>query len=291
MENMIELRHVNKSFKDFQIKDLTLNVKKGFVTGFIGANGSGKSTTIKLMLNLLKPDSGDIKVFGMDYKAHEKEIKERIGFVFDDDVLYEDVTVNDLRRIIAPCYRQWDEKEFRYYTDLFAIPLQKKIKTFSKGMKMKVSLAIAFSHHAELLIFDEPTAGMDPIFRREFLDILHDFMLDENKTIFFSTHITSDLARIADYISFIHDGQLIFSKELHAVEEEYAIVRGPLDLLDVETEKYFVSVKRTGAGFEALTSNRQSIEKVFSDEALIEEATLEDVMYYVKRRASGVSLN
>lgn len=143
MENVIELQHVHKSFKGFQIKDFSINVKKGFVTGFIGGNGAGKSTTIKLIMNLLKQDSGTVSVFGMNYKKHEKEIKERIGFVYDENVFYENVTLKDMKRIIKPAYKNWDDNAFQRYVDQFELPLNKNMKTFSKGMKMKASLAIA----------------------------------------------------------------------------------------------------------------------------------------------------
>lgn len=283
MENIIELRNVNKSFKGFQIQNLSMNVKQGFVTGFIGANGAGKSTTIKMIMNLLKPDQGDIHVFGMNYATHEKAIKERIGFVFDENVFYEGLTLKEIKRIIARAYKRWDEQQFRYYRELFELPLNKKMKTFSKGMKMKASLAIALSHHAELIIMDEPTSGLDPVFRRELLTILHELMLTGEKTLFFSTHITTDLNRIADYISFIQNGQLIFTKEFYAIEEEYAVVKGGLDLLDRETEKEFISIQRANTGFEALTSNIEAVRTIFGNTVLIEKPSLEDIMYYSKR--------
>lgn len=283
MENIIELRNVNKSFKGFQIQNLSMEIKQGFVTGFIGANGAGKSTTIKMIMNLLKPDRGDIHVFGMNYATHEKAIKERIGFVFDDNVFYEGLTLKEIKRIIARAYKRWDEQQFRYYRELFELPLNKKMKTFSKGMKMKASLAIALSHHAELIIMDEPTSGLDPVFRRELLTILHELMLTGEKTLFFSTHITTDLNRIADYISFIQNGQLIFTKEFYTIEEEYAVVKGSLDLLDRETEKEFISIQRANTGFEALTSNIESVKTIFGNTVLIEKPSLEDIMYYSKR--------
>ena len=220
MENVIELQHIQKSFNGFQIRDLSINVKKGFVTGFIGGNGAGKSTTIKMIMNLLQQDSGTISIFGKSYKEHEKEIKERIGFVYDENIFYENITLKDMKRIIKPAYKKWDDKKFQHFVEQFELPLNKNMKTFSKGMKMKASLAIALAHHAELIIMDEPTSGLDPIFRRELLNILHELMQDEDKTIFFSTHITTDLDRIADYMTFIHKGEQIFTKEFYKLEEE-----------------------------------------------------------------------
>lgn len=185
MENVIELLQVNKKFKTFEIKDFSLKVKKGSVTGFIGANGAGKSTTLKMIMNILQPDSGEIRIFGDSYKKAEKTIKDRIGIVYDDNVFYEQLTLKEMKDIIAPSYSKWDEEQFMKYIEQFEIPLKSKTKTFSKGMKMKASLAFALSHHAELIIMDEPTAGLDPVFRRELLNILHDLMQEGDKTIFF----------------------------------------------------------------------------------------------------------
>ena len=283
MENVIEIRNVHNEFKGFKIKDLSFDVKQGFVTGFIGANGAGKSTTIKILMNLIKPARGEVKVFGLDYATHEKAIKERIGFVYDENVFYEQATLLDMKKIIAPAYKQWDDVLFKRFVDQFELPLKKKMKTFSKGMKMKASLAFALSHQAELIIMDEPTSGLDPVFRRELLDLLHEQMLTGEKTVFFSSHITTDLDRLADYITFIQKGKLVFSKEFYKIEEEYAIVKGATELLDRDTEQAFISVRKTNTGFEALTNNQAAINQVFGSNVMVEKATLEDIMYFTKR--------
>ncbi len=285
MENVIELQNVQKSFEGFQLKDFSMSVKKGFVTGFIGGNGVGKSTTIKLIMNLLQPDSGTISIFGLNYKDHEKEIKQRIGFVFDENIFYEHLTLNEMKGIIKPSYAKWDDDLFNHYVQTFELPLTKKIKSFSKGMMMKASLTIALSHHAELIIMDEPTSGLDPIFRRELLDILHELMQDGEKTIFFSTHITTDLDRIADYITFVHNGEHIFTKEFYRIEEKYAIVKGELELLDGDTEQEFLAIRKSAHGFVALTDQKTRIEAIFGDMVLMEKPTLEDIMYYTKKGA------
>ncbi|WP_416148290.1 ABC transporter ATP-binding protein [Salipaludibacillus sp. HK11] len=282
MENVVELKNVTKKFKDFSVKNIDLQVKQGFVTGFIGGNGAGKSTSIKMMMNLLRPDEGEIKVFGLDYMTHEKEIKERIGFVYDGNVFFEGLNLKDIRRIVSPAYKQWDDTLFYQYIEKFELPVNKSIKTFSKGMQMKASLAIALSHHAELIIMDEPTAGLDPIFRRELLDLLQELMIDGNRSIFFSTHITTDLDRIADFIALIQGGELIFSKSIHEVSDNYALVKGGTDLLDRDTEKAFVHIHRASTGFEALTDNIQAVKNTFGDTVLMERASLEDIMYYLK---------
>ncbi|GEN46400.1 ABC transporter ATP-binding protein [Alkalibacillus haloalkaliphilus] len=288
MENVVELKGIKKAFKGFSIDQIDMEVKKGFITGFVGANGAGKSTTIKMMMNLLKPDQGEVSVFGLDYKTHEKEIKERIGFVYDANVFYEGLNLKDIKRTVAPAYKSWDDDLFDYYVDKFGLPLNKAMKKFSKGMQMKASLAIALSHHAELIIMDEPTAGLDPIFRREFLDLIQELMVDSNRTIFFSSHITTDLDRIADYIAFIQDGDIVFNHSTEEVAENYAIVKGELDLLDRDTEKAFVEVRRVPTGFEALTDNLKQVNDIFGDSVVIEHATLEDIMYYLKGGVSHV---
>lgn len=283
MDSIIEFSNVTKAFNGFAVKNLSFQVKKGFVTGFVGANGAGKSTTIKLIMNLLQPDSGEIKVFGLDYKKHEKQIKENIGFVYDDHVFYEHLTLVEMKKIIAPMYKRWDDSLFDAYVEKFQLPLKKKLKTFSKGMLMKASLAIALSHHAELIIMDEPTAGLDPVFRREFLAILHELVQDGEKTIFFSTHITSDLDRIADYIVFLHNGELQFTDEFLAIEERYVLVKGGLDLLDQDTEKEFIPIHKTKLGFEGLSKNKEQVMNLFGEFALYEPATMEDIMFYTKK--------
>ncbi|MEK3934358.1 ABC transporter ATP-binding protein [Sporosarcina sp. FSL W7-1349] len=288
MEHVVELKNVTKHFKGFSVKNIDLQVKQGFVTGFIGANGAGKSTTIKMMMNLLRPDAGEVKLFGLDYATHEKAIKERIGFVYDGNVFFEGLNLKDIKRIVAPAYKQWDDVLFNRYIDQFELPLNKPVKKFSKGMQMKASLAIALSHHAELIIMDEPTAGLDPIFRRELLELLQELMVDGDRTIFFSTHITTDLNRIADYIAFIQGGELVFNQSIHDVAENFALVKGRNELLDRDTEKEFVSIHQAPTGFEALTDNVRAVQQVFGDSVIMERASLEDIMYYMKGRNSYV---
>lgn len=288
MENVVELKNVTKNFKGFSVENMDLQVKQGFVTGFIGANGAGKSTTIKMIMNLLKPDAGEVKLFGLDYSTHEKEIKERIGFVYDGNVFFEGMNLKDIKRIVGPAYKRWNDTLFYQYVEQFELPLNKAIKTFSKGMQMKASLAIALSHHAELIIMDEPTAGLDPIFRRELLDLLQELMIDGSRTIFFSTHITTDLDRIADYIAFIQNGELVFNQSIHDVAENYALVKGGKELLDRDTEKDFIHIHHAPTGFEALTDNIQAVKNIFGDSVVIEKASLEEIMYYMKGRKSYV---
>ncbi|GIN90374.1 ABC transporter ATP-binding protein [Siminovitchia terrae] len=282
MENIVEFKGVTKRFKGFSLENINLQIKKGYVTGFIGANGAGKSTTIKLMMNLLQADAGEIKVFGLDYASHEKEIKERIGFVYDSNVFYEGLNIKDIRQIVAPSYKNWSDEQFYDYIKKFELPLNKAVKTFSKGMQMKVSLAMALSHDAEFIMMDEPTAGLDPVFRRELLDILKDIMEGGKRTLFFSTHITSDLNHIANYITFIQKGKILFNDSMDEVQERYALVKGSTDLINRDTEKSFIKVEHSSTGFQALTDDVKRVKELFGDRVVIEEATLEDIMFYVK---------
>ena len=281
---MLEIKNVSKNFEKFKLNDISFNLESGYIMGFIGPNGAGKSTTIKLIMNLLKKDSGEIKIFGKDHIDFEREVKNRIGFVYDESYFYEDLTINQMKNIIAPFYKNWDEKMFNKYIKDFNLDYTQKIKKLSKGMKMKFSLATALSHNADLIIMDEPTSGLDPIFRREILDILYSVIQDENKSIFFSTHITTDLEKIADYITFINNGEIVFSKSKDEVLESYGVVKGGNNLLDRDTRKEFLGLRETKVGFEGLVENPQRLKKLFGSEILIERPTLEDIMIYSVRR-------
>lgn len=281
---MLKVKNLTKEFKSFKLKDVSFNLEPGYIMGFIGPNGAGKTTTIKLIMNLLKKDSGNIKIFGKDNIKFEREIKDRIGFVYDESHFYEDLTIKQMKNIVAPFYTKWEEKVFKKYMKNFSLDEKAKIKTLSKGMKMKFSLSLALSHNAELIIMDEPTSGLDPVFRREILDILYDVIQDEDKSIFFSTHITTDLEKIADYITFIDDGEIVFSRAKDEVLESYAVVKGGNEILDSHTRKEFLGIRETNVGFEALTDDKKRIKAKFGDKVLIEKPSLEDIMYYTVRR-------
>lgn len=283
MDYILEVNNLSKEFNNFTLDNISFRLEPGYIMGFIGPNGAGKSTTIKLIMNLLKSDSGEIKVFGLDHKKHEKEIKDRIGFVYDENYYYEDLTIAQMKSIVASFYSNWDDSTFNHYINEFNLDPKAKIKTFSKGMKMKFSLAVALSHNADLIIMDEPTSGLDPVFRREILDILYNVIQDESKSIFFSTHITTDLEKIADYITFINKGSIVFSRTKDEVLEKYKVVKGGLNLLDSETRREFIGIRETSVGFEGLTDNGDNAKRIFGEEVLIERATLEDIMVYTVR--------
>ncbi|WPC43169.1 ABC transporter ATP-binding protein [Clostridium sp. JS66] len=280
MSNILEIKNLRKEYKGFTLDNISFNLPKGFIMGFIGPNGAGKSTTIKLIMNLIKKNSGEIKILGLDNIKNEKDIKQKIGFVYDENYFYEELTLTEMKNLIAPFYKNWDNTAFNKYMSDFNLPEKKKVKELSKGMKMKFSLAIALSHKAELIIMDEPTSGLDPIFRSEMLDILYSIIQDENKGILFSTHITTDLEKVADYITFLNKGKIIFSDTKDDILQNYSIVKGDKSLLDSDTRKEFIGIRENSFGFEALTNNTEKIKRLFKNNSLIEKATLEDIMVY-----------
>ncbi len=281
MESILEIKNLRKEYQEFTLKDIAFRLERGYIMGFIGPNGAGKSTTIKLIMNLIKRDGGEIKVFGLDNLKEEQNIKGRIGFVYEESYFYEELSISEMKRIIAPFYKkQWDDNAFNRYLQDFDLPPKKKIKNLSKGMRMKFSLALALSHKAELIIMDEPTSGLDPIFRNQILDLLRDLMQDENKGVLFSTHITTDLDKVADYITFINKGEIVFSSSKEAIMDNYGLVKGSRELLNRDIRKEFIGIKENSFGFQALTKDVARARSLFRDNVVIEKPSLEDIMLY-----------
>ncbi|MBP1991104.1 ABC transporter ATP-binding protein [Paenibacillus eucommiae] len=281
--NVIEIRGVTKKYSQFALDQVSFGIKQGFITGLIGPNGAGKSTLIKLLMGMAVPEQGEISIFGKPMPQQEGQIKEQIGFVSDESHFYEHLTIAAMKNVIAPFYKQWNEALFKNYLDRFELSQKTKIKNLSKGMKMKFSLACALSHQADLLIMDEPTAGLDPVFRRELLDILGELMLDEKKTILFSTHITTDLDRIADFITFVNRGKLVFSDSKEQILDRYVLVKGDTALLDRDLRNAFIGIRETSIGFEGLSANRSEAERLFGSYAKMVSPTLEDIMYFTAK--------
>lgn len=289
MEPILEIGGLNKQLAGFHLGEINLVLPKGYIVGIIGPNGAGKTTTIKLIMNLLKKDSGEIKIFGQDHDRFEKEIKQKIGFAYDENHFYENLTVEENRRIIAPFYNNWDNQVFHKYVEKFQLPLRKKLKDMSRGMKTKFSLALALSHQAELIIMDEPTSGLDPVFRRELLDILAELMLDDKHTVIFSTHITSDLERVADYICFINQGRVVFCDTKDNILASYRIVKGERELLEDKAFRDLLAGTIVNKfGFEALTGQSEIINKTYKDKVLMEKAGLDDIILYTVRGNENV---
>lgn len=283
MKNAIEISKLSKSYGSFDMENISFTVPQGYISGLIGPNGAGKSTMIKMIMGMVHPDQGSIIVNGKRVNLDESGFKDDIGYVSDESIYFEYLSLEQMKRIIAPFYSQWNEDTYLKYMDLFQLPSKKKVKDCSKGMKMKYSIALALSHNPSLLIMDEPTAGLDPVFRRELLDILGEYILNEEKSILFSTHLTADLDRVADYITFLHGGRLVISDCKDDVLEKYIIVKGGADLLNTNVKKYFVGVRETSVGFEGLVANRDEATEIFGKNVIYQQPTLEEIMYFTAK--------
>ena len=280
--NIVEFKNVTKKRKDFSIDNLNITVPRGYITGFIGPNGSGKTTTIQMMMDILQMDSGDIKLFGTSHKDHHS--KQKVGFVYDDLYMYDEFTIKKMKSLIAPLYHSWNEELFQAYLEKFELPQRKKIKKFSKGMKMKCSLLFALTHEPEFIVMDEATSGLDPVFRRELLELLQELMVRENQTIFLSTHITTDLDRIADQIIFIYKGKIILEQTMEYIREQFHVIKGHKELLDADTRTLFNGIRENEVGFTGIFEGDPSLFDEFKDDVVIERATLEDIMYFMTRK-------
>lgn len=250
--NAIELKNVSKNLKDFQLRELSMNVPSGCVVGLIGENGAGKSTTIRLILNMLFKDSGSVTVLGKDNAKELDEVKDDIGVVFDECYFPPELNVRQLGSIMKNIYRQWDEQAYVGYLSLFDLPLRKPLKKFSRGMKMKISIAVALSHHARLLILDEATSGLDPVVRDEIIDLLMEFTKEEDHSILISSHIVSDLEKICDYIAFLHKGRLMLCEEKDKLYEQYGTIHCTKEELDKIAPDAVIGKKIGSFGAEAI---------------------------------------
>lgn len=277
MNNILTIKDLNKKYDRFELKNININIPKGSIVGFIGENGAGKTTTIKSILNLINIDSGEIKIFGKDYIEYEKEIKEDLGIILDNSYMPEELTPTEINQVMKLIYINWNEKQFFEYLDRFKLPKDKMNKEFSTGMLVKLKLITALSHNPKLLILDEPTSGLDPIARSEILDIFQEFVEDENHSIFVSSHITTDLEQIADYIIFISDGEIILTSEKDKLIEEYAVVKCTEKEFNTIDKKDIIKYKKTKYEYKVLIDNKNKFKKKY-DIKTIDKATLEDIM-------------
>jgi ABC-2 type transport system ATP-binding protein len=276
--NALELSGLSKRYRGFTLRDVSLTLPSGYVMGLIGPNGAGKTTIIKLIMNLVRRDAGTVKVFGLDNRQDEIEVKSRIGFVYDVPGFYDDVTLDAHRRAIAPFYRRWRSDTFARLVDEFELPLGKKYKQLSQGMKTKFALAVALSHEADLLVMDEPTSGLDPVSRRDLLRRLQAFLQDERKSVLFSTHITTDLERIADYITFVDAGEIRFSLPKDELLDRWAVVRGGEGVGRALNPGIVRGLRHSALGSQWLVSDRDAARRDLGGDALVDRVTLDDVM-------------
>ena len=282
MENSLEVKNLCKKYNGFELKNVNLNLPKGMIMGLIGENGAGKTTTIKSILNVIKRDSGEINIFGLDNIKDEKKIKSDIGVVLDDSFLSEYLTPKDISKIMKNFYKTWDDSLYFQYIEKFNLPQNKISKEFSSGMKMKLKIATALAHKPKLLILDEPTSGLDPIARNEILDIFQDFIQDAEHSVLVSSHITSDLEHIADYITFINKGEIIFTKTRDELLEEYGVLNCAEEEFKKLDKKDYIKFKKNKYEYEVLVENRNEFRKKY-DFGVIDRASIESIMLiYIK---------
>lgn len=285
--NAIELNKVNYSDHNFQLKNVSFEVPRGFVTGFIGANGAGKTTVIRLIMDLMQCDSGSISILGDSMINNPIDLKNKIGFVYSETYFNEKWSIKKLESIISPFYKKWDKDLFQHYLHKFKLPYKQKINQFSTGMKMKLSLAIAFSHHSELFVLDEPTSGLDPIVRNEVLEIIQQELIDEEKTVLISTHIISDLEKIADYLVYIRDGEIILNDSLEDLINQFKIVKGFNEDLDNELEDLLIYKESRRTGYKALTQYASTFKELFGSQIEIQNPSIEELMIYLEKYKSN----
>ena len=281
MENILEVKNLCKKYNQFELKNVNLTLPKGMIMGLIGENGAGKTTTIKSILNLTN-STGEINIFGLNVKKYDKKIKQNIGVVLNENFFSEYLNPKDINKIVKNIYKNWDEKLYFKYLEDFKLPQNKISKEFSSGMKMKLKIAVALAHHPKLLILDEPTSGLDPVARSEILDIFQDFIQNGENSIFVSSHITSDLEHIADYITFINDGKIVLSKTRDELLEEYGIVKCSKAEFEKINKKDYVKYKVNRYEYDVLVENKSEFKRKY-DFNVIDKPTLEDIMLiYIK---------
>lgn len=278
MTDALTIRGLSKSYQEFHLDNVNIDVPSGCIMGFIGENGAGKSTTIKLILGLIKRDSGSIKILGKEPKEEDKSLRENIGVVMDECSFPSMLNAHELETVFKNCYKTWNSNRYHALLKKYDLPLKKKVKDLSRGMRMKLSIAAALSHDSKILILDEATGGLDPIIRDEILDDFLDFIQDESHTIFISSHIVSDLEKICDYITFIHKGKIVFSENKDELKQKYSVVKCSASELDKIDSSAIVGVRKNSFGVEALVERNRVPHGFVADNAAIEDIML----YYVR---------
>lgn len=281
-ENILEIHNLSKDYGDFVLDRVSFSLPRGVIMGLIGENGAGKSTTINCILNEIQESSGEVLIFGKDHISDEIEIKSKLGVVFDENHFPDIFTPMEIGKYMSGIYPGWEWVTYRQFLEKFELPKDKKIKDFSKGMKVKLAFAVALSHKAELLILDEATSGLDPIIRDDVLDMLIDFVQDESHSVLVSSHITSDLEKVADYITFLHKGKVIFSHEKDDLVDNYGIVSCGAAIFDTLDKTEIIAYRKEDYQYKVLVKNRDKAAKNYP-KAIVSPATIEEIMlFYVK---------
>ncbi len=284
-ENAIVIKGVTKRYDGFMLDNISFEVPKGCIMGFIGQNGAGKTTTIRSLLHITDIDSGEISIFGMDHIKDEAEVKKRIAVVFDELPFHDVFTAKDMAKIFEGMYPGWDNSVYINYIERFGLPMKKKIGKFSKGMKMKLQIACALSHNAELLVMDEATTGLDPVVRDEMLHIFMEYLQNGERSILMSSHITSDLEKIADMVTFIDRGKILLTGFKDEMLENHGILKCDKEYLKNIDSEDIVSIRTNNFGAEVMVHDRENASYKYRD-CTIDPASLDDIMlYYVHRDA------
>ncbi|MCC3866950.1 ABC transporter ATP-binding protein [Terrisporobacter mayombei] len=281
--NAIEINSLRKDFDNFSLKIEDLKIPQGFVTGFIGPNGSGKTTTIKLILSMLRRDSGIVKLFNQEYEGDDLSLKEQIGYVGEFNGYLQESKLSRIKKSLCLFYRDWDEKLYKKYMKEFELNENKIYRELSKGQQKKFDIVMTLSHRPKIIIMDEPTANLDPLVRNEVLEMLQERIEEDNATVFFSTHITSDLDKIGDYLVFIYKGKIFLADDKDSILQDHIIVKGKNELLQKDTEDIFISVNKNTFGFEGLVKNKEKAYELFGEEVVYDKPNLEDILTYYTR--------
>lgn len=281
MNNAIEVNKLCKDYGDFSLNNISFSLPAGYIMGFVGQNGSGKTTTIRLILNMTARNDGNIRIFGMDNILEEQKLKQDIAVVLDDIFFVENWKVYEVEKAVKGFYDNWDSTLFYQYLNSFNLSINKKVKDLSRGMKMKLMLAVAMSHHAKLLILDEPTSGLDPVAREELLEILSEYISDGQRSVLFSTHITSDLEKIADYITLIDKGNIFYTGTKDDLLESFYVIKGGLDELTKQIQKNIIGVTTHNTGFTGLMPASEV--KHLSKNIIVETSTIDEILVYISK--------
>lgn len=276
-ENALDVYGLTKRYSDFLLNEVSFTVPRGTIVGLIGENGAGKSTTIKTILNLIKKDAGQIEILGKKEQEIDFDTRNRIGVVFDKHNFPVSMSPNNLGKLLETVYPLWDRNQYGELLKNLSLPADRKIKKLSKGMKMKLAIAVALSHHSEILILDEATSGLDPIVRDDILDLLLEFVQEENHSILISSHITSDLEKIADYIVFLHEGKMIFSKTKDELRYYYGIMKCGAEQFKKIDKSDIIAYRKQDFEWQVLVANRKETQKKYPN-SIIDPATLDDIM-------------
>lgn len=282
METILQIKDLTKRYKNFTLDHVSMEIPQGMIFGLVGENGAGKTTTISAVLNMIEIDGGTITVFGKGHQCNEREIKQDIGVVIDGLGPFAGYYVKDIHRIMSKIYDNWDKELFFRYLDSFRLPLDKKIKDLSKGMAVKLNFAIALSHHPRLLILDEATSGLDPVMRDEILSILQDFVIDGVSSVLLSTHITSDLDKIADYVMLLHEGKVMFSKTKEELDVDFGILHCGKDMFDALADEDIVYYIKEEFEYRVLIQNKRELIASIRD-LVIDRITIEEIMLFYIR--------